>query len=115
MTNFDARYNELMSEGLRTGLAKGIGMAGKLMTFPKRLDTGIANVLRGQSADTERIIGGKAYGEPVGAVPKGGRAEEFSDLEKELTLAMRRLRLTPNDKKLQAQVADLQKKIMSVR
>ena len=114
MNNFDKRYSEIMGEGLRSGLAKGVGMLGKVLTFPKRLDTGIADVLKGHTHDVERKIGGSAYSKPVGE-PNKGKAEDFSDLEKELMLLMRKLKLTPNDRRLQNQIEQLKKKIMSTR
>jgi hypothetical protein len=113
MRDFDKRCNEI-SEGLRSGLAKGIGTLGRVLTFPKRLDTGIADILKGQTQDIERKIGGQSYGAAVGD-PSRGRAEEFSDLEKDLMLLMRKLKLTPNDARLQQQVKDLQKKIIQSR
>lgn len=114
MKKFDALVEKITQESFRTGLAKGIGMVGKVLSFPRRLDAGAAEVLKGYTHDVERRVGGKAYGAPVGD-PSVGKSEDFSDLEKELMLLYRKLKLTPRDPRLIAKIEELKKKIMKTR
>ena len=104
MSMFAKRADEIL-EGLKpikySPILRGIS---KVLGAPRKLDSALTAFARGE------------MDEPVGysgTQKKSGAIEpEYSDLEKELILVMKKLRLNPGDTRLQRRVEEIRQKLL---
>lgn len=99
MTNFEKRACEIL-EGLKplkySPILKGVS---KVIGAPKKLDQALTSFFKGEMPDT---ISGGGVEKPSGAIEP-----EYSDLEKELILVLKKLKLNPRDPRLKKRADEL--------
>ena len=104
MSKFEKRACEIL-EALKpikySPILRGIS---KVLGAPKKLDAALTAFTRGQM---DEPISGGGVEKPSGVIEP-----EYSDLEKELILVLKKLKLNPKDQRLQKRAEDIRAELL---